>query len=83
MSNKINTKCRDCKYCSPPSIIDETPKLVFEPKSIYESRTIYVGAPKRKIVYRCEAGMNHTTIKSKIMIIDDDSHYNCIRFSRK
>ena len=72
MSNKVNTKCRDCRYCSAPSIIETSKPTLF-----------YVGAPKRKIVYRCTLGINHNSIKGEIMIIGDESDFKCRSFSRK
>lgn len=72
MSNKINTKCKDCKHCSPPSIIETKNTTQFD-----------LGAPKRKIVYRCMLGINHTSIKGQVMLIYNESDYKCSSFSRK
>lgn len=41
---------------------------------------------KRKIVYRCEAGISHYETKHKIkeLLIDDETTVrNCVKFSRK
>ncbi len=78
MSNKINTKCKYCRHCSAPSIIETKDSI-----SVYNPIPYTLEVPKRKIVYRCELGINHTSIKSEVMLIDDESDYKCSSFSRK